>query len=1247
MSLWTGHLAWPTTRATTTIREPGRPISRLWYVCLDMAERPRSKIFISYAHQDGSALAGRLHQSLKESGWDVWLDTARLNGGASWTTEIEQALDGSDIVIALLSRGSYLSDTCRAEQLRSLRKNKCVVPVLVEPDADRPIHLESKQYLDFSVDGEYQAQYSALLGCIQSRTGAALNSRFQRTYITVPPLPPNYVERTTELQALRSAVLRDGTSRRVALTALKGMAGIGKTVLAQALCLDEVIHAAFPDGIIWVPVGKGPRDLVPLLREVGKAVGDALDGYDSLQSASNRLRNLLRDKAALIVLDDIWDPHDAAPFLLESPRSRLVITTRSARTAIALGAQQQELEVLTRDQSLNLIAMWADLDVHKLPVEAADLVRECGRLPLAIAMVGAQLRGRPERWGHVLQKLRNADLDRIRQSFPEYPHPDLLRAIDVSMEALPPDLRERYLDFAVFPEDNAIPEAAIGTLWNLDEYDVVDSVDQLVDLSLATRDAERHLHIHDLILDYLRRSLGADKLTCKHAGLLASYRRKCAGKDWSRGPNDGYFFQNLIWHLRSARQGEDGSRLLMDFDWMQAKLDTCGITALVADYDWFAPRNEDARLVQEALRLSSYVLAVDSTQLAGQLLGRLPSYESAAIDSVRNLAQQSARVPWLRPLRRLLTPPGGPLIFTLAGHAARVRSAALSRDNTRAISASDDHTLKLWDLERGTLERTLTGHSDAVRAVALFPDMERAVSASDDHTLRVWNLSSGREETIIDTQLDWIRGLVALPRTSSVASISDDRTIRVWDLHEGKVIRALRGHTAEVNSIAIMPDGDTLVTSGDDRTVRVWGPDGSCETLKGHAARITASAVSGNGSIISISADGAARLWTGGPRWQSKLLSWRMEGVRGLTFSADGKRVLAAADDSNVHVWDLVDQHERILEGHSDWVNSVAVAGDGRRALSCSDDGTLKLWDLTRVSAAPPVRDHSERVRAVSVTSDGRTVVSTSDDHSLRIWDTETTSVRKTIPNQQHWVFACMPGTRRLVSAGSSGSISMWDLDSLQQLQKFTGHEDRVRTLAVTPCGTRVISGSDDRTIRVWDAASANEILQIRLVRQWPRSITVTSDGRFAITAAEGSTLKVWNLTTGAEVMSLRGHTARINSVAVLGSTHTVSGSDDHTVRVWSLETGKEEYVFTGHKAKVNAVATLPGETIVVSTSDIGDIRVWDIRGGNLLASHTVESPILTCAASSREALVVAGDRSGLVHFLRLDRGGNLVTCNG
>jgi WD40 repeat protein len=1227
------------TRPSGCFYQPRDPCAcPLWYVLL-MAGGNEAAVFISYAHQDGAALAAQLQGDLAKLGWDVWLDSARLIGGASWTVEIEQTLDRSDFVLAILSRGSYRSDTCRAEQLRSLRKGKCLIPILAQADAERPIHLESKQYIDFTTAAAYDMALSHLCESLRARSGASLPSRFHQTYVTVPPLPPNYIERTAELRSLRALVLRDGGGRTVALTALKGMAGIGKTVLAQALCLDEVTQAAFPDGIIWLPLGKDPKDPVPLLREAAKAIGDSLEGYDSPQSASNRLRSCLRNKAALLVLDDVWDPRDVAPFLFDSATSRLIITTRDGRTATALGAEQQELAVLTWEQSLDLIALWANCERAKLPKDAADIVRECGCLPLAVAMVGAQLRGKPDRWPLVLHKLQNADLDRIRQSFPEYPHPDLLRAIDVSMEALPEELCRRYLDFGVFPEDCAIPEAAAATLWGLGEYETADSLDQLVDLSLLTRDSGRRLRLHDLMLDYLRRRLGADSLTSKHRQLLDRYAQRCSGS-WPQGPNDGYFFENLIWHLRSAGQSGEALGLLTNFAWMDAKLDACGITPLVADYDWFSSRDENARLLHEALRLSAYVLANDRRQLPGQLLGRLAENSSPAIDNVRRQALQYSRGFWLRPSRCLLTPPGGALIFTLASHTARVRSLALTLDGTKAISGSDDHTLKIWDLRRGKLDRTIIGHTDAVRSVAVLPDGERAISASDDHTLRIWDVSSGAQLGSMDIQLDWIRGLVALPRIAWVASISDDRAIRIWDLDQGRVVRILRGHAAEVNCAAVMPSGESLVTGADDRTLRIWTVDGACTSiLKGHAARIAALAVSESGRIVSISEDGGVWLWNESNGWQPEVLSWNPQGVRTATFSPDGTRIIAGADDGNVHVWDFNTKTERVLEGHSDWVNCVASSPDGRFAVSASDDGTLKLWDLTRVPAAVPVRDHTDRVRAVAILSDGVTAISSSDDHKLCIWDRSTYRVHTPIRNQHHWVFACTPDAKGVVSAGSAGAFSLWELATMQEVKRFAGHDDRVRCLAVTRCGTRVISGGDDGTVRVWDVQSAHEILRIRLTRQWPRAIAVTPDSRFVVTAAESAVLKLWSLESGAEVRTFRGHTARANSVALTDNGLLISGSDDHSVRVWDLETASPLHVCNGHDGRVNSVACLSGGRFAVSACDDCDINVWDLTKGVLVATHTVESPVLACAANPSGTEIVAGDRSGLVHFISLEAG--------
>ncbi|MEX2263002.1 MAG: hypothetical protein WD696_13685, partial [Bryobacteraceae bacterium] len=80
---------------------------------------------------------------------------------------------------------------------------------------------------------------------------------------------------------------------------------------------------------------------------------------------------------------------------------------------------------------------------------------------------------------------------------------------------------------------------------------------------------------------------------------------------------------------------------------------------------------------------------------------------------------------------------------TLEGHSHRVTGVAVTPDSKRAVSASEDNTLKVWDLETGRELRTLEGHSHQVTGVAVTPDGKRAVSASEDKTLKLWDLDTG------------------------------------------------------------------------------------------------------------------------------------------------------------------------------------------------------------------------------------------------------------------------------------------------------------------------------------------------------------------------------------------------------------------------------------------------------------------------------------------------------------------------
>lgn len=467
-----------------------------------------SPVFITYARKDGAQLAQRLRSDLAKQGFNAWVDTQRIRGGGTWTKVIEDALDQAEYVLALMTSGSYVSEICRAEQLRALRKGKCVIPVKVQHNIDIPLHLEAENYRDFTSDTRYPQAFTELLGDMHARNGIVLKQSFRQTYVTAPPLPVNFVERPEALIALRNALITDEGGRHIALTALEGMGGIGKTVLAQALCHDEVVQLAFPDGVIWVTVGKEATfDPLTRMKEVGKALGDDLSRYDNELGAKNQYRNTIRSKAALIIVDDVWRTSDLEPLLAESsPRSRLLFTTRDASIAAAVGACEHVADLLTDEQSRQVFARWSGLDEPTLPDIAGDVIRECGRLPLALSMVGAMLRGAtPAFWKRALDLLRNADLAKIKAQFPHYPYRDVLRAIQVSVEALEQTARDRYIGLAVLLEGMAAAPQIQQCLWGVNEFDAAETAEQFVALSLAQRvQPEGSIRLHDLQLDYVR-----------------------------------------------------------------------------------------------------------------------------------------------------------------------------------------------------------------------------------------------------------------------------------------------------------------------------------------------------------------------------------------------------------------------------------------------------------------------------------------------------------------------------------------------------------------------------------------------------------------------------------------------------------------------------------------------------------------------------------------------------------------------
>src|SRR5688500_3185476 len=79
-----------------------------------------------------------------------------------------------------------------------------------------------------------------------------------------------------------------------------------------------------------------------------------------------------------------------------------------------------------------------------------------------------------------------------------------------------------------------------------------------------------------------------------------------------------------------------------------------------------------------------------------------------------------------------------------------VRSAAFSPSGAKLVTASDDHTARLWDAASGTALGALQGHDERVSTASFSSDGAKVVTASDDRTARLWDAASGQSLAVLE-----------------------------------------------------------------------------------------------------------------------------------------------------------------------------------------------------------------------------------------------------------------------------------------------------------------------------------------------------------------------------------------------------------------------------------------------------------------------------------------------------------------
>ncbi|MGI0493907.1 NB-ARC domain-containing protein [Alkalinema pantanalense CENA528] len=387
-------------------------------------------------------------------------------------------------------------------------------------------------------------------------------------------LPENFVARPGALAAVKERLLAEG-ERTLVVSAIAGLGGLGKSVLATAIVLDPEVQGRFADGILWVTLGQNP-DLLGLVGDWIRTLDRSKESLSAttLEGAKGYLQSLLAERRMLLVVDDVWNAAHAEWFRVGGAGCRVLVTTREAQLA---GADYYALDLMTEAEAIELVRRKLKRAWSEGQAEAVRrFARVVGFLPLALDL-SANLVAEGLSWGELqaefederravalelLDSSESFELMAAAEREREERKYSLKACFNLSLRRLNPEQLRRFAWLGVLPEDVRIDGRMVRTLWDVREVEAKKGLIELCKRSFLTGAGESEgyglYRVHDLMHDTARGLIesgclaGVESLAAAHGAFVGRYGKLEAGAYLLGLPKDGYIHRHLTWHLVMA-----------------------------------------------------------------------------------------------------------------------------------------------------------------------------------------------------------------------------------------------------------------------------------------------------------------------------------------------------------------------------------------------------------------------------------------------------------------------------------------------------------------------------------------------------------------------------------------------------------------------------------------------------------------------------------------------------------------------
>ena len=488
--------------------------------------------------------------------------------------------------------------------------------------------------------------------------------------------------------------------------------------------------------------------------------------------------------------------------------------------------------------------------------------------------------------------------------------------------------------------------------------------------------------------------------------------------------------------------------------------------------------------------------------------------------------------------------------------------------------------------------------------------------------------------------------------------------LRQLDTASGKEVRSVNLPVGAVDAVRFLPDGKAFLTWGRQNPPVLLLDAVTGKEIRSFADPETASyghELSTDGKALAVAGPGKARIWEVATGKALRTFTHPALGGEPTTlfFTPDGKS-LAAAGKYGLVLWDVATGKELYATGgHVAPVLAVAFSPDAKRLVSAALDKTLRVWEFPAgkedrrfLPFAKGADDESDRVQiggaGACFTPDGKAVLAATPGLPVQVWDARTARALRQVGEGKEVYPAALSADGKLLAGGTAdGRLIVYDTATGKEVRALVWHRAQPRepgervtqfgsvlaALAFAPDGrTLVAAGIIEKDnqlkalVRLWEVSTGRErhratllaanlnddsgrAVPDALLRGETRaavtfSLAYSPDGK-RLAVGLGKVIYLWDTATGKELRQFAGTQVVAGAVALSPDGKLLAaGRSDGGIRLWRADTGAVLGDFPGHERAVLCLAFSADGKALASGSDDSTVLLWDVARLPLDGAH-------------------------------------------